>query len=129
MNRINLIESRVLRFATAATLALSLFVSLTPQGLSQSNFRTTNRYELDPPLEGVWVVSEPQNPILVSFSKLDSRDLEVQLDELRRINKYANLIQSEEKARVWNGSKASFKNCGQATKSQTCLALDSLVKL
>ena len=114
MNRINLIESRVLRFATAATLALSLFVSLTPQGLSQSNFRTTNRYELDPPLEGVWVVSEPQNPIRVSFSKLDSRDLEVQLDELRRINKYANLIQSEEKARVleWVESKLQELRAG-----------------
>ncbi|XZE19682.1 HEAT repeat domain-containing protein [Pirellulaceae bacterium SH449] len=58
----------------------------------QSNHRTTNRYELDPELNGMWFVSEPDNPVQVSFSKLEADDLEIQLDELKRIIKFSSLV-------------------------------------
>lgn len=81
-------------------MAIILFGIGIPNGSGQSNFTTTNRYELDPPLEGVWAVIEPSNPVHVAFNKLESRDLEVQLDELRRINKFATLVPDQEKVRV-----------------------------
>lgn len=81
-------------------MAIILFGIGVPNGSGQSNFTTTNRYELDPPLEGEWAVIEPRNPVLVAFHKLESKDLEVQLDELRRINKFASLVPDDEKVRV-----------------------------
>jgi hypothetical protein len=127
MKRIYLNRSRTLFFATAKACVFFLFGAFASQGVSQSNFRTTNRYELDPPLDGVWVVSEPQNPIRVAFSKLESRDLEVQLDELRRVNKYATLVQPEEKVRVlgWVESKLKELRSGDKKPDQPSTRLFS----
>ena len=127
MNRMYLNRARVLFFANAASLAIVLGGALASTGLCQSNFRTTNRYELDPPLDGVWVVSEPQNPIRVSFSKLDSRDLEVQLDELRRVNKFSLLVQPDEQPRVldWVVSKLKSVQTGEENSDRTSTRLFS----
>ncbi|MCU0711866.1 MAG: hypothetical protein MUC43_07380 [Pirellula sp.] len=103
-------------FAKATLDAKATFVSFllggafAATGLCQSNFPTTNRYELDPPLDGLWVVSEPQNAVRVVFSKLESKDLEVQLDELRRINKFATLIPSDESVRVMEWVQSKLKD-------------------
>ena len=127
MNRMYLNRARVLFLANATGLAVFLSGTWASTGLCQSNFRTTNRFELDPPLDGVWVVSEPQNPIRVSFSKLESRDLEVQLDELRRLNKFATLVQPDEKARVldWVASKLKAVQSGAKTSDRPSTRLFS----
>ena len=127
MNRMYLNRARVLFLANATGLAVFLSGGWISTGLCQSNFRTTNRFELDPPLDGLWVVSEPQNPIRVSFSKLESRDLEVQLDELRRLNKFAPLVQPDEKARVldWVVSKLKAVQSGAKTPDRPSTRLFS----
>jgi hypothetical protein len=117
MNRMYLNRARVSLLSKATCLVIFLSNALSPIGFGQSNFRTTNRYELDPPLEGVWVVSEPENPIRVSFSKLESRDLEVQLDELRRVNKFASLVQPDEKIRVLNWVEEKLKTVQTSDKT------------
>ena len=87
-------------------------------GLSQSSFPIANGFELDPPLGGVWVVIDEQNPITVSFTKLESSDLDVQLDELRRINKYAALVKSGEKESVLKWCLERLEELGQENQSR-----------
>lgn len=88
-------------------ITLAGFGGSASQVWGQSNYRTTNRYELDPELGGIWFVPESAHPIQVSFSKLETNDLEVQLDELKRIIKFYSLVPSGQKDKVvsWVVSK------------------------
>lgn len=89
-----------------------------PEVWGQSNYRTTNRYELDPELNGMWFVPEPGNPIQVSFSKLEANDLELQLDELKRIIKFSLLVPAEQRDRLVTWILSKLKAMQAASGSQ-----------